>query len=163
EIIARYDTLSKRLQQVARYVLDQPNALALETLAVLAQRAGVQPSTIVRFAKAFGYEGAAQMQRLFRNGLISGDSAISYRERVREFAENVDNRRVGGPNQVLSEFVHGNVLALQNLEKSLDPRDLAAAVDMIGRADSVYVAGFRRSFPVAAYLAYSLHQVDKKT
>src|SRR5690606_14561036 len=83
EIIARYDTLSKRLQQVARYVLDQPNALALETLAVLAQRAGVQPSTIVRFAKAFGYEGAAQMQRLFRNGLISGDSAISYRERVR--------------------------------------------------------------------------------
>jgi DNA-binding MurR/RpiR family transcriptional regulator len=27
----------------------------------------------------------------------------------------------------------------------------------------VYVAGFRRSFPVAAYLAYSLLQVDKKT
>lgn len=163
EIVARYETLSKRLQQVARYVLDQPNAVALETLAVLAQRAGVQPSTIVRFAQAFGYEGATQMQRLFRDGLLSGDVSIGYRERVREFAENVDARRVGGPSQVLAEFVQGNILALQNLEESVDGADLSAAVDMIARADTIYVAGFRRSFPVAAYLAYSLHQVDKKT
>lgn len=163
EIVARYETLSKRLQQVARYVLDQPNAIALETLAVLAKRAGVQPSTIVRFAQAFGYEGATQMQRLFRDGLLSSNASIGYRERVREFAENVDGRRVGGPTQVLNEFVHGNILALQNLEQSVDPKDITAAVDMIAKADTVYVAGFRRSFPVASYLAYSLHQVDKKT
>lgn len=163
EIVARYETLSKRLQQVARYVLDQPNAVALETLAVLAQRAGVQPSTIVRFAQAFGYEGATQMQRLFRDGLLSGDVTIGYRERVREFAETVDTRRVGGPDQVLNEFIQGNILALQNLEQSIDPQNLGAAVDMIAKAETVYVAGFRRSFPVAAYLAYSLHQVDKKT
>ena len=163
EIVARYETLSKRLQQVARYVLDQPNAIALETLAVLAKRAGVQPSTIVRFAQAFGYEGATQMQRLFRDGLLSGAAAIGYRERVREFAETVDSRRVGDPAQVLNEFVQGNVLALQNLEESIDSKDIIAAVDMISKADTVYVAGFRRSFPVASYLAYSLHQVDKKT
>ena len=41
--------------------------------------------------------------------------------------------------------------------------DLAHAVKLISQADTVYVAGFRRSFPVAAYLAYSLLQVDKKT
>ena len=35
-ILARYESLSKRLQQIARYVLDEPNAVALETLAVLA-------------------------------------------------------------------------------------------------------------------------------
>ena len=33
----------------------------------------------------------------------------------------------------------------------------------MAEADTIYVAGFRRSFPVAAYIAYSLHQVDKKT
>ena len=84
-ILARYESLSKRLQQIARYVLDEPNAVALETLAVLAERTGVQPSAIVRFAKYFGFDGATQMQRLFRDGLLSGTAPLGYSERVREF------------------------------------------------------------------------------
>ena len=53
-ILDEYETLSKRLKQIARYVLDEPSAVALETVAVLAERTGVQPSAIVRFAKSFG-------------------------------------------------------------------------------------------------------------
>ena len=75
-ILVRYESLSKRLQQIARYVLDEPNAMALETLAVLAERTGVQPSAIVRFAKSFGFDGATQMQRLFRDGLLSGTAPL---------------------------------------------------------------------------------------
>jgi DNA-binding MurR/RpiR family transcriptional regulator len=33
---------------------------------------------------------------------------------------------------------------------------------MIGRAATVYIIGLRRSFPVAAYLAYALRHVDKR-
>lgn len=162
-ILARYDDLSKRLQQIARYVLDEPNAVALETLAVLSERSGVQPSAIVRFAKTFGFEGATQMQRLFRDGLLSANASLGYSERVREFTKAVDGKRVDDPGQVLTEFVEGNVLAMQHLGDSLDRETLAEAVALISRAATVYVTGFRRSFPVASYLAYSLHQVDKKT
>ena len=162
-ILVRYESLSKRLQQIARYVLDEPNAMALETLAVLAERTGVQPSAIVRFAKSFGFDGATQMQRLFRDGLLSGTAPLGYGERVREFAQNVEGKAVGDPGQVLGEFVEGNVLALQNLGKIVGRDDLAQAVKLISQAETVYVAGFRRSFPVAAYLAYSLLQVDKRT
>src|SRR6478736_10476484 len=88
-ILERYDSLSKRLQQIARYVLDEPNEMALETLAVISERCGVQPSAIVRFAKTFGYPGASQMQRLFRDGLLSGHAALGYGERVRHFNEAV--------------------------------------------------------------------------
>jgi DNA-binding MurR/RpiR family transcriptional regulator len=62
EIVRSYDELSPRLQQVAKYVLDNPNDMALQTLAVIADRCHVQPSTIVRFAKNFCYDGASQMQ-----------------------------------------------------------------------------------------------------
>ena len=162
-ILDRYESLSKRLQQIARYVLDEPNAVALETLAVLAERCGVQPSAIVRFAKSFGFEGATQMQRLFRDGLLSGNASLGYGERVRQFSQSVDSKLVGDPAQVLAEFVQGNVLALQNLGDAIGKKNLAAAVKLIREAETIYVAGFRRAFPVAAYLAYSLHQVDKKT
>src|SRR5690606_34037252 len=110
-ILVRYESLSKRLQQIARYVLDEPNAIALETLAVLSERTGVQPSAIVRFAKSFGFDGATQMQRLFRDGLLSGTAPLGYGERVREFSQNVEGKAVGDPSQVLGEIVEGNVLA----------------------------------------------------
>src|ERR1044072_7289166 len=73
-LLEHYDGLSKRLKQVPRYVLDEPNELALETLAVIAERCGVQPSAIVRFAQSFGFSGASQMQRLFRDGLLSANA-----------------------------------------------------------------------------------------
>src|SRR3546814_1914215 len=53
-------------------------------LAVLADRTGVQPSAIVRFAKSFGFDGATQMQRLFRDGLLSGNATLGYSERSEE-------------------------------------------------------------------------------
>ena len=161
-ILERYDSLSKRLQQIARYVLDEPNEMALETLAVISERCGVQPSAIVRFAKTFGYPGASQMQRLFRDGLLSGHAGLGYGERVRHFNEAVARKSDGGAD-VLSEFVEGNTLALQNLTQTVSEQDMKEAVALIDRAETVYVVGFRRSFPVASYLAYSLQQVNKRT
>ena len=160
-ILDNYEDLSKRLQQVARYVLDEPNAVALETLAVLGERAGVQPSAIVRFAKAIGFDSASQMQKVIRDGLIAGGTVLGYSERVRQFSENI--RGGGGPGDVLAEFVEGNVLALNNLRELVDARDLRAAVDLIADAETVYVVGFRRSLPVSSYLAYSLQQLNKRT
>ncbi|HYE46630.1 MAG TPA: MurR/RpiR family transcriptional regulator [Caulobacter sp.] len=161
-ILERYDGLSKRLQQIARYVLDEPNDMALETLAVLAERSGVQPSAIVRFAKSFGYDGATQMQRLFRDGLLNGQMALGYGERVRRFAQDIDSRASAGA-ELLGEFVEGNTLALQNLGQTIGEGDMAAAVALIRKAEMVYVAGFRRAFPVSSYLAYSLQQLGKRT
>jgi len=161
-ILDRYDSLSKRLQQIARYVLDEPNEMALETLAVISERCGVQPSAIVRFAKTFGYPGASQMQRLFRDGLLSGHASLGYGERVRHFNEAVARKPEGGAD-VLSEFVEGNTLALQNLNQTVSEAEMAKAVALIDKAETVYVVGFRRSFPVASYLAYSLQQLNKRT
>ena len=90
EIVKRYDELSPRLQQVAEYVLDNPNDMALQTLAVIADRCKVQPSTIVRFAKTFGYDGASDMQKLFRDEMLTQPPSPSYAERIRQF-----NRRAG--------------------------------------------------------------------
>lgn len=158
-LLEHYDGLSKRLKQVARYVLDEPNELALETLAVIAERCGVQPSAIVRFAQSFGFSGASQMQRLFRDGLLSANTAIGYGERVRRFSESVSRTAAG--EGLLSEFVEGNILALQNLNETISEKDMRAAVDLIAGANVVHIAGFRRAFPIAAYLAYSLQQLGK--
>ncbi len=65
-ITARYDDLSPHLQRLARIALEDPNSVALETVAAIAARVGVQPSTLIRFAKEFGYSGFSQMQKIFK-------------------------------------------------------------------------------------------------
>ncbi|HEX5789321.1 MAG TPA: MurR/RpiR family transcriptional regulator [Woeseiaceae bacterium] len=160
-IVARHDDLSPRLRQVAAYVLDHPNDMGLETLAVIADRCGVQASTIVRFAKAFGYEGASQMQRLFRDELISTTPSPSYAERVRQFNAKSGDGRSLTPHDLLREFTESNIIALEHLKESVPAGDLERAVDLIVKANNVYLVGLRRSFPVAAYLAYALRHIDK--
>lgn len=162
EIVLRYESLSKRLKQIARHILDEPNDIALETLAVIASRCGVQPSTIVRFAKTFGFEGASQMQRLFRDGLLNNNAALGYSERVRQLNETT-SAATARPADLLAEFVEGNILALQNLLQTVSRDEIDAAVSLLTQARTVYVAGFRRSFPVASYLVYSLLQAGKRT
>lgn len=162
EIVRSYDQLSPRLKQVAKYVLDNPNDMALQTLAVIAERSHVQPSTIVRFAKTFGYDGASQMQELFRDEMLTQPPSPSYAERIRQF-----NRRAGAagalaPHDVLHEFADNNILALEHLKDSVRKADLDRAIDLIRAANAVYIVGLRRSFPVASYLAYALRHVDKR-
>jgi DNA-binding MurR/RpiR family transcriptional regulator len=162
EIVRSYDGLSPRLQQVAKYVLDNPNDMALQTLAVIADRCHVQPSTIVRFAKTFGYDGASQMQELFRDEMLTQSPSPSYAERIRQF-----NRRGGtsssvAPHDVMREFADSNILALEHLKDSVRKADMERAIDLIRTANAVYIVGLRRSFPVASYLAYALRHVDKR-
>ena len=62
----------------------------------------------------------------------------------------------------MREFAENNILALKHLQEVVRPADLERALDIIGRAAAVYIIGLRRSFPVAAYLAYALRHVDKR-
>lgn len=161
-IRARYDELSDRLQRIARHILEEPNDIAFETLAVVAERSNVQPSAIVRFAQAFGFSGASPMQRLVREGLLREDRSVGYAERIRQHRYSTSDEPEG-PRELLSEFVQGNILALENLNHALGSRELSEAIEMLHKAETVFVAGFRRSFPVATYLAYMLGQAGKRT
>lgn len=162
EIRERYDRLSDRLQRIARHILDEPNDFAFETLVIVAERSGVQPSAIVRFAQAFGFAGANPMQRLIREGLLREDRTLGYAERIRQHRYGQEGD-VEGPRQLLSEFVEGNVLALENLNHAVGAGDLAGAIALLERARTVFVVGYRRSFPVAVYLSYMLAQGRKRT
>jgi DNA-binding MurR/RpiR family transcriptional regulator len=162
-ISARYSELSGRLQQVAQYVIDHPNDMAVETLAVIAERCHVQPSTIVRFAKEFGYGGASEMQRLFRDKLLEGRSSPSYQERMRGAKEAVTHERKEPLLGILKEITQQNIVALEHLHESVTEKEMHRIAELIDRAETVYVTARRRSFPVAAFIAYTLLRFGKRT
>ena len=149
EIADQFESLSPRLKQVAIYALDNPNDMALETLAVIAGHCATQPSTIVRFAKHFGYAGASEMRRVFRDQLFSVEPTPSYQERIRRFNEQLESPEKISALKLLREFSASNIIALEHLSQEASNVKLTKAIKAIDKAETVYVVGMRRSFPVA--------------
>lgn len=162
EIIRRYPTLSKRLQQVASHAIDHPGDFAMETLATIAERSGVQPSTIVRFAKSFGFDGASTMQRLFRDQLVDAQPALGYRQRVQRGERAWDGSQPIATAQLLGEFIDTSSASLQSLASESAVAFIDATIAAMMEAETIYVMGFRRSFPIAAYFGYALSKAGKR-
>ncbi len=156
EISARHSGLSRRLQQIAEYALENPNDMALETVAVIAERAEVHPSSLIRFGNAFGYDGFSDMQRVFRSRLV--DRLPSYSERIKTLRSAADDG--AGPANALDHFAEAGMRALEHLRDETRPESLEAAIDILARAEIVHVVAQRRAYPVAAYLAYALSHLD---
>ena len=154
----RFETLSPHLQRIAQYALADPNRFALQTVAETARQTGVQPSTLIRFAKAFGFSGFSDMQRVFRSRLIEG--AATYRDEIRGHRARLEEAAEHDPAAILEEFADSSMLALGTLKGDIDGETLRAAIRMIDGAQSLYVIGQRRAFPVAAYLAYGLTRLE---
>ncbi|MEM8950556.1 MAG: MurR/RpiR family transcriptional regulator [Pseudomonadota bacterium] len=158
-ISEHYDGLSKRLQQLAEYALDHPDDMALETIAVIASRAKVPPSSLIRFSKALGFDGFSSMQRLFRDRLLA--RAPNYGERIRRISaeSRPDGRSL--PSMMLHDVAASGIEGLERLHQDMPLAQLQSAIVMLGRARLVHVIAQRRAFPVASYLAYLLNEMSR--
>jgi len=158
-ISLRYDDLSPKLQQIGRFMLDHPNEVALATVTSLAELVDAQPSALIRFSQAFGYSGFSEMQALFRDSLVA--RSPSYSQRLRQLAQDQDPRAAASPLTMLQGFCAANVVSLEHLAESISAEQLEEAIHLISRARCVYLMAQRRSFPVAAYLAYALPHAER--
>jgi DNA-binding MurR/RpiR family transcriptional regulator len=154
----RYEGLSPHLQRIARASLDAPNAFALKTIATISGELEVQPSTLIRFAKEFGYPGFSDLQKVFRLRLIEGAAPV--REKV--YSESEGKTAQPDLGEILDKCVEAHILALQDLRKSVPKEALAEAVRLLREARHIYVAGLRRSRPIATYLAYGLTRSERQ-
>lgn len=160
EISARYEGLSKRLKQVAQFALDNPNDFAIQTIATLAARADVQPSSLIRFAKAFGFEGFSDVQRLFQQRLL--ETRPSYTDRLQALRSELGPAAERHPLSVLSQFAEANIAALEHLRHEIENEKLVQAVDLLDRAEIIHVVAYRRAFPVAVSLYYALAKLGRR-
>jgi len=160
-IAQRHRALSGRLQQIAEFVLDHPTEVALGTVAEVAERSGVPPSAIVRFAHALGFGGFTQMQQVFRSRLVAG-VAPSYKARLARMKHEEKSILGRKPAAVLGRFVAEAQSALVALSQSAHARELEAATAILAKARDIYLLGLGGSFPVATHLAYVLRKLGRR-
>ena len=156
-----YDDLSKQLKSIGQHVEQHRDQLGLEGIQEVATQCAVQPSAVVRFAKHFGFSGFSEMQRIFRDGLARQIApGRNYQARIRDaIASGAGNLSSA---DIAHEFLGGSIAGMQELQNGLHAPTLKRAVDLLAKADTIWIAGARRSFPVAVYLDYALQHTDKR-
>ncbi|BFU62738.1 (Fe-S)-cluster assembly protein [Rodentibacter sp. JRC1] len=157
KIRLRYDSLSKRLKQVAQYILDNGDSIVFDTVAVISEKANVPPSTLIRFAAEFGFSGFNEMKQIFRENLM--EKTTNYTERL-QLSHKLNKQHNNSAENILSIFSQANGLALQQLAANTDTQQLRAAAKILNQANNIFVIGLKRSFSVACYFNYALLHLD---
>ncbi len=158
-IVERAATLPRRLTQVASYAIEHPDEIAFGTVASIATAAAVQPSTLVRFAQSMGYQGFSDLQDVFRSRL---------RDRILNYDERLEHLRQHDLNATKATVIFGGFSdaaekSLSDLREKLDPEKLEEAVEMLAKANTIYLIGLRRSFPITSYMSYAFGKLGIRT
>lgn len=160
KISSEYEKLSRQLKVIANYVERHRDHLALERIQDVAGRCEVQPSAVIRFAKHFGFSGYSEMQKIFRDGIAQQIApSRNYQARIRQVIQTAQGRLSSA--DIAHEFIGGSIAGMQELQRDLHSSAFTAAVDLLADAPAVWIVGTRRSYAVAAYLAYALQHTDK--
>jgi DNA-binding MurR/RpiR family transcriptional regulator len=147
----RAGALPRRLTQVASYALEHPDEIAFGTVASIAAAAHVQPSTLVRFAQSLGYQGFSDLQDVFRSRLR--DRILNYDERIEHLRQ--QDLTASKASVIFGGFSEAAEKSLSDLRERLDSAKLEEAVDALAQAETIYLVGLRRSFPITSYMSYA--------
>ncbi len=156
----RYDSMSKGYQVIARYLTQNPNDVAMQSVNAIAARSGVHASNFVRFAQALGYSGFKELQELFQQRLST--AAPGFEARVKALENELEDRTDRSEFAFLRDLVVRDILSLETLLADIDPDAMRGATDLLQQAEVVYLLGQLRSAPVVELLRYILTMLGKR-
>jgi DNA-binding MurR/RpiR family transcriptional regulator len=134
---------------VAVFLWQHPSDVALGTSTSVAAKAGVLPSTLVRFAQHLGYAGFSDLQALFKEHLKAGRPPRTTTSTGERSADQV----------LVSGLLESAQESLRRAAADFDVERFQRAGDLIAKAEIVYLIGSKRAFPVTAYMSVALSKL----
>ena len=145
-----FDEFSAQLQVAARFIIDSPREVGVQSMRALAVKAEVHPNTLVRLAQAVGFDGYDAMRERFRDFMIA-DGLGGYRDRAQWLKAMA---RRGGTAEVLAEMASSTMENLDSMWQRQNARTLEEVADLVLAADRVYVLGVGSAYSLAHHFWY---------
>lgn len=149
KLIDSFSGLTPQLQTAARYLLEHPEDVGLQSMRAIAREAGVQPATVSRLSKALGFSEYEQLREPFRQRLRSGEPG--YASRL------IDVQR-RGTDDAAALFQDVRAQEIDNIQRTLSDDTypiLLEAVETLRSSRRVYTLGLRGAYSVAFLFHYA--------
>ncbi len=153
-LIESFSDLTPELQKAARFMVEHPEEVGLNSMRKVAKEAGVKPATVSRLSKTLGFDGYESLREPFRQRL---------RKVEPEFSTRVKDLQRRGADDTSLLFTDLRRQELENIERTLSDENHAAveaAADALHDSRRVYVLGLRGAYGPAFlfHYAYQLFQ-----
>lgn len=150
-VAALADTLSTSERTVAEFMADHPEVVVSSSAIELGVQTGTSDATVVRAAKALGYQGFRELKR----------SMIEVLARQRDLAATMDDRlaRVSAEDDQVVRVLDDTIALLSQLRRGLDAEAWRRAVDALVAAPAVMTYGIGPAASLADHLCLSLKRI----
>ncbi len=146
---AAYDDLTPQLRVAARYVLDHPTEVAVSSMRQVADDADVKPNTLVRLARALGFDGYDDLRRHFQQDITRTGS--SFPSKARWLRSLATGGRYGA---LLSEMAGASMATIEQVFADTDAGEVKTVAGVILAARRTAVLGVGTAQPLAQNFCY---------
>ena len=154
----KYQELPPKLQQAARYVIDNPKAVALNSMRSVAADAGLPSSAMNRFACQLGFDGYAPLRDAYRKWLSQGAGMFAERATALQRHGTADNAE-----NLIREIINADRTNLGHISDPATLEALNMASELLANTRHIFVAGLRSLFPAAYYFHYACNMFNHNT
>jgi DNA-binding MurR/RpiR family transcriptional regulator len=144
-----FDTLSEGQRKVAEFALTHTAEAVCLPAARIAPLVSVSHSTVVRTAQALGFKGFPPFQAALQEWFMGQFNSVDRLQfGTRRFAK--DKAGVGrAADSVFRQVMLADAAHIQNVAQQIPSQQFDRAVEMLNRADHVYILGLRASASLA--------------
>ena len=147
-LVESFPRLTPELQKAARFMVENPAEVGLNSMRAVASSAGVRPATMSRLTRALGYDRYATLRQPFRDRLRK--PAPEFRERMLDMQQLAK----AGDRDLYAAL---RAKDIENIERSLSDENYAemeAAAALLHDSERVYVLGLRGAYAPAFLFHY---------
>ncbi len=153
-LIESFSDLTPELQKAAKFMIEHPEEVGLNSMRRVAREAGVKPATVSRLSKTLGFDEYESLREPFRQRLRTSEP---------KFSSQVRDLQRRSTDETGSLYADLRRQELENIELTLADENhaaLEAAANAMDRSRRVYVLGLRGAYGPAFlfHYAYQLFQ-----
>ncbi len=157
-IVKRFEDLSPRLKQAARFVMQHPEDVALMSMRSLAAAARVPPTSMLRLARELDYENYEAFRESYRKWMRTSRNPLS--DRMLTLRER-SSRNVASA--VIDETTQREITNIGQTISEIGSERLVRAQRVLSAAKRIYVLGLRSLYAPAFYFHYMSRTFTHKT
>ncbi len=143
------DDLTPELRKAGAYILENPNDIGISSVREMATAASVKPNTLVRMARALGFEGYEDFREPFREAIRRG--GFDFPDRAR-WLQSLS--RGGKHGELYAEMAASAIANIEQTFAAAAAPRLKAAAGAVVKAHKTFVLGVGVNHAMARNFAY---------
>ena len=155
QIRDNYNKLSKNLQVVADFFIENFDKIPFLSVQEIAKNSGASVASVVRFAQKIGFSGFAEIRNAVAESIQQQLKTEDRFPLIKTASKDEDD--------ILTSVANQDIQNINETFKVIDRKSFKRAVEMIFDAKTVYTAGLGISFLLSRILSYQLNQVGMRS